>query len=88
MVEIDEDKIEIRLEWAKVTNKNNLKRIYQPSAKLDEFVRQVKQHFKELENVDYLKPEETKDSPKARNAITAVPRIMCRQQIFEVKVAT
>ena len=58
MVEIDEDRIEIRLEWAKVTNKNNLKRIYQPSAKLDEFVRQVKQHFKELENVDYLKPEE------------------------------
>jgi hypothetical protein len=48
MVEVDDERVEIKLEWAKVTNKNNLKRIYKPSANLAEFVKQVQSHFKEL----------------------------------------
>ena len=49
MVEVVEEKISINVEWAKVTNKNSLKRIYKPSAELSEFVKQVQTHFKELQ---------------------------------------
>lgn len=53
-----EDQIEVQVEWAKVTHKNSLKRIHKPSADLAKFTLQIRKVFKELKDVDYLKPDE------------------------------
>ena len=42
------------IDWAKVTHKNRVKRIKSPAQDLAAFIGQVKAHFKELAEIDYL----------------------------------
>ena len=44
------------IEWAKVTHNNVVKRISNPKRNLNEFLTQVKGHFKDLRDRSYLYP--------------------------------
>lgn len=53
---IDRSQVQVSLQWAKVTYNGKVKRISRPSQELACFVGQVRAHFKELADVEYLHP--------------------------------
>ena len=51
---IDRSQVQVKIEWAKVTHNNRVKRINKPSSELVTFLGQIQVHFKELLDMDYL----------------------------------